>query len=79
MTLPGRDEIIISTLVPMKAMLVLLLVGMALIALNEALKPAESRVVYKYLSRDMDAWFRDPENQPSYMFKDTLFGDNVRA
>jgi len=33
----------------------------------------------KYLPRSMDAWFKDPKNQPLYMYKDSVFGENVQT
>ena len=55
-----------------------LLLGLLLIVLNDAIsKPAPAPVV-KYLPRDLDAWFKDPENQPMYMYNDMFNGDNVR-
>lgn len=61
----------------MKA-LVLLLVGLLLIVVNELTKSNTTNVVVKYIPRDLDAWFKDPENQPMFMYSDALFGDNIR-
>lgn len=53
------------------------LLGVLLIALNELTTERTSRVVVKYVPRDFDTYFKDPENQPSYMFA-SMFGDNLR-
>jgi len=51
--------------------------GVLLIALNELTTERKSQVVVKYIPRDMDTYFRDPENQPSAVFK-SIFEDNIR-
>lgn len=61
----------------MNGIAITFLVGVLLIALNEVTTERKSRVVVKYIPRDLDAWFKDPQNQPSYMYT-TMFGDNVR-
>ena len=62
----------------MNGIAITFLVGVLLIALNEVTTERKSRVVVKYIPRDLDAWFKDPENQPSYMYA-SMFGDNVRT
>jgi hypothetical protein len=57
---------------------VLLLLGLLLITLNEAIRPNEPKVIVKYIPRDMDAWFKDPENQPMYVYNDMFTKDNIR-
>jgi hypothetical protein len=61
----------------MNGIAITFLLGALLIALNEVTAERTSRVVFKYIPRDLDSWFKDPQNQPSYMFL-SLFGDNVR-
>lgn len=61
----------------MNGIAITFLVGVLLIALNELTTERKSRVIVKYIPRDLDAWFKDPENQPSYMFA-SIFADNVR-
>jgi len=63
----------------MKTAVVVLVVGLLLIALNELTVERKTKVITKYIPRDMDAWFKDPENQPTFLYKSALFGDNVRA
>jgi hypothetical protein len=58
---------------------ILLVVGLLLIALNELTVERQTKVVREYIPRDLDAWFKDPENQPLYMYTGTVFGDNVRV
>lgn len=58
------------------------LLGLLLLALDEILfqrSAAGTRVEIRYIPRDLDAWFKDPANQPTAMFTSTLFGDNVRT
>lgn len=57
---------------------ILLLLGLLLITLNDALKIEKPKVIIKYLPRDLDAWFKDPQNQPMYMYNDMFTKDNVR-
>ena len=61
----------------MNGIAITFLVGVLLIALNEVTTERKSRVIVKYVPRDLDAWFKDPQNQPSYMYT-TMFGDNIR-
>jgi hypothetical protein len=63
----------------MKTAVVVLVVGLLLIALNELTVEHKTKVITKYIPRDMDAWFKDPENQPMYMYESALFGDNIRV
>jgi hypothetical protein len=63
----------------MKALLLLTL-GLLLVTLNELLKrQTGERVVTRYLPRDLDAWFKDPENQPSYVYTNMFNEENVRV
>jgi hypothetical protein len=62
----------------MNGIAITFLVGALLIALNEVTAERTSRVVVKYIPRDLDAWFKDPQNQPSYMYT-SMFGDNIRV
>lgn len=57
---------------------VLFVVGLLLITLNELLQDKSTRVVTRYIPRDLDAWFKDPENQPTYMYSTMFTGENVR-
>lgn len=61
----------------MNGIAITFLVGVLLIALNELTTERTSRVIVKYIPRDLDAYFKDPENQPSYMYT-SMFGDNIR-
>ena len=61
----------------MNGIAITFLLGVLLIALNEVTTERKSRVVVEYVPRDLDAWFKDPQNQPSYMYT-TMFGDNIR-
>ena len=61
----------------MNGIAITFLLGVLLIALNEVTTERKSRVVVKYVPRDIDAYFKDPQNQPSYMYT-SMFGDNVR-
>ena len=61
----------------MNGIAITFLLGVLLIALNEVTTERKSRVIVKYVPRDLDAWFKDPQNQPSYMYT-TMFGDNIR-
>ena len=59
---------------------ILLVIGLLLITLNELTVEREAtKVVKEYIPRDLDAWFKDPENQPLYMYTSTMFGDNIRV
>lgn len=59
--------------------LVFVLIGLVLLSINQLTGTAgRVRIVTRYIPRDMDAWFKDPENQPMYMYKDAVFGENVR-
>jgi hypothetical protein len=58
---------------------VIFVVGLLLITLNELLTDKSTRVVTKYIPRDLDAWFKDPENQPTYMYTSMFKGENVRT
>ena len=51
----------------MNGIAITFLLGVLLIALNEVTTERKSRVVVKYVPRDIDAYFKDPQNQPSYM------------
>lgn len=57
---------------------VIFVLGLLLITLNEVMADTSTRVVTKYIPREMDAWFRDPENQPTYMYAG-MFKENVRT
>ena len=61
----------------MQGISLLFVFGVLLIALNELTTEKKSHVVVKYIPRDMDTWFKDPQNQPSYMYT-SMFGDNIR-
>lgn len=62
----------------MQGTLVLLLLGLLLITANELMVThATTQVQVKYIPRDLDAWFKDPENQPMYVYN-SMFGDNIR-
>lgn len=63
----------------MRGTVIVLVVGLLLISLNELMVTRSSKVVVKYVPRDLDAWFKDPENQPMYMYNSTMFGDNIRT
>lgn len=64
----------------MKGIFLTFVIGLLLIALNElTTEKVTSRVVTKYVPRDLDAWFKDPENQPMYLYSETLWGDNIRT
>lgn len=64
----------------MKGIFLTFVIGVLLIALNElTAEKITSRVVTQYIPRDLDAWFKDPENQPAYMYTSTLWGDNIRT
>jgi hypothetical protein len=58
---------------------VVFVAGLLLITLNEMVRGGETKVITKYLPRDLDAWYKDPQNQPMYMYADSVFGDNVRT
>jgi len=62
----------------MKGALVMFVLGLLLIVMNELTTDKKIKVITKYIPRDMDAWFRDPENQPMYMYSSTMFQDNIR-
>ena len=62
----------------MQGTLVLLLLGLLLITANELMVThVATQVQVKYIPRDLDAWFKDPENQPMYVYN-SMFGDNIR-
>lgn len=62
----------------MQGTLVLLLLGLLLIVANELMVTrATPKVQVQYIPRDLDAWFKDPENQPMYVYN-SMFGDNIR-
>lgn len=61
----------------MNGTLVMLVLGLLLITLNELMVTKSEKVVVKYIPRDLDAWFKDPENQPMYVYN-SMFGDNIR-
>jgi len=58
---------------------VLFVLGLLFITLNELVKPEKERVITKYIPRDLDAWLKDPENQPTYMYASMFGGENVRT
>ena len=61
----------------MKALaLSLMFVGAVLVIVNELLhvRSREPEIVYKYVPRDLDAFLKDPENQPMVMYQG-MFGD----
>jgi hypothetical protein len=51
-------------------------VGLTMIVLNELLhaQSREPEIIYKYVPRDLDAYLKDPENQPMAMYK-SMFDD----
>jgi hypothetical protein len=59
--------------------LVLVVVGLTLMAVDGLLDESKCKPQIKYLPRSMDAWFKDPKNQPMYMYKDAVFGENVQT
>lgn len=59
--------------------IVLIMVGMTLIAVDGFVQQTVCKPKVKYLPRSMDAWFKDPKNQPLYMYKDSVFGENVQT
>jgi len=59
--------------------LILIIVGLTLIAVDGLVKESVCKPTVKYLPRDLDAWFKDPQNQPMYMYKDSVFGENVQT
>ena len=61
----------------MQGISLLFVFGVLLITLNELTTEKKSHVVVKYVPRDLDAWFKDPQNQPSAVFK-SIFEDNIR-
>ena len=61
----------------MNGTLVMLVLGLLLISLNELMVTRSPKTVVKYIPRDLDAWFKDPENQPMYVYN-SMFGDNIR-
>ena len=61
----------------MQGISLLFVTGVLLIALNELTTEKKSQVVVKYIPRDMDTWVKDPQNQPTYVFK-SIFEDNIR-
>lgn len=64
----------------MKTAFVVLLIGLLCIVTNQVLQEtSEPRVIVKYIPRDLDAWFKDPENQPTYMFNSMFNDENVRT
>ncbi len=61
----------------MKGALIMFVLGLLLVVLNEFMTDKKTMVVTKYIPRDMDAWFKDPENQPLHVYG-SMFGDNLR-
>ena len=51
-------------------------VGVTMIILNELVhaRSCEPEIIYKYVPRDLDAFLKDPEQQPMYMYK-SMFDD----
>jgi len=63
----------------MRTSVVLIVVGLMLITVNTVTHTATQKTVVKYLPRDMDAWFKDPQNQPMYVYKDMFRGENIKT
>jgi hypothetical protein len=62
----------------MRGTLVLLFIGLLFIIANELMvAKVDPKTQFKYIPRDLDAWFKDPENQPMYVYT-SMFGDNIR-
>lgn len=57
----------------------LFVLGLLLITLNELARPEKERVITKYIPRELDAWLKDPENQPTYLYADMFREENVRT
>lgn len=62
-----------------KLAVILLIAGLALFLVNELMRTVRSRVVYKYIPRDLDTYFKDPKNQPFYVYKSMWENENVRT
>lgn len=62
----------------MKIAVLFVVVGLSLMVINELTKSVKTRVVYKYIPRDMDTYFKDPENQPMYVYRSMFNDENVR-
>lgn len=59
--------------------LILIIVGLTLMAVDGLLDSSVCKPQIKYIPRSLDAWIKDPKNQPMYMYKDTVFGENVQT
>lgn len=59
--------------------LILIIVGLTLMTVDGLLDESKCKPSVKYIPRSMDAWFKDPKNQPMYMYKETVFGENVQT
>ena len=62
----------------MTVLTVVFVLGLLFITLNELVRPEKERVITKYIPRELDAWLKDPENQPTYMYASMFNDDNVR-
>lgn len=62
-----------------KVAVLLLITGLVLFVMNEIFRSVHTRVVYKYIPRDLDTYFKDPKNQPFYMYKSMWEDDNIRT
>lgn len=66
----------------MRTSVVLVIIGMLLITMNTLLGNQDTktqRTRIKYIPRELDAWFKDPENQPMYMYSSMFQGENIRT
>lgn len=57
---------------------IFMIVGLSLMVMNELFKSVKTRVVYKYIPRDMDTYFKDPQNQPMYVYRSMWNDENIR-
>lgn len=59
----------------------LIFVGVILVIINEMIhiRSREPEIVYRYVPRDLDAFLKDPENQPMAMYKGMFEDESVRT
>ena len=59
----------------------LIFVGITMIVVNELIhaRSREPEVIYKYIPRDLDAYLKDPQNQPMAMYKSMFDDEPVRT
>lgn len=62
----------------LKIAAILMIIGLGLMVVNELIKVGKTKVIYRYIPRDLDTYFKDPKNQPMYVYKSMFDDENIR-